>query len=53
MGTPGPQVIGVDEISISKGHDYRIVVSDLGVQRRGKGPPSLPPPASTHSRGSP
>src|SRR6202040_2374403 len=28
-GTPGPQVIGVDEISIRKGHDYRIVVSDL------------------------
>ena len=29
VGTPGPQVIGVDEISIRKGHDYRIVVSDL------------------------
>ena len=28
-GTPGPQVIGVDEISIRKGHTYRIVVSDL------------------------
>lgn len=28
-GTPGPQVIGVDEISICKGHTYRIVVSDL------------------------
>ena len=28
-GTPGPQVIGVDEISIRKGHSYRIVVSDL------------------------
>ena len=27
VGTPGPQVIGVDEISIRKGHDYRIVVS--------------------------
>ena len=25
-GTPGPQVIGVDEISIRKGHTYRIVV---------------------------
>ncbi len=24
-----PQVIGIDEISIRKGHDYRIVVSDL------------------------
>jgi transposase len=23
VGTPGPQVIGVDEISIRKGHDYR------------------------------
>jgi transposase len=29
VGTPGPQVIGVDKISIRKGHDYRIVVSDL------------------------
>jgi transposase len=28
-GTPGPQVIGIDEISIRKGHTYRIVVSDL------------------------
>src|SRR5438132_961903 len=29
VGTPGPQVIGVDEIAIRKGHTYRIVVSDL------------------------
>lgn len=29
IGTPGPQVIGIDEISIRKGHSYRIVVSDL------------------------
>jgi len=28
-GTPGPEVIGIDEISIRKGHSYRIVVSDL------------------------
>ena len=28
-GRPGPQVIGVDEIAIRKGHTYRIVVSDL------------------------
>jgi len=28
-GTPGPQVIGIDELSIRKGHTYRIVVSDL------------------------
>ena len=28
-GTPGPRVIGVDEISVRKGHTYRIVVSDL------------------------
>jgi transposase len=27
--TPGPKVIGIDEISIRKGHAYRIVVSDL------------------------
>ncbi len=32
-GTPGPKVIGIDEISIRKGHNYRIVVSDL-VRRR-------------------
>ena len=32
-GTPGPRAIGVDEISIRKGHTYRIVVSDL-VRRR-------------------
>jgi transposase len=32
-GTPGPQVIGLDEISIRKGHTYRIVVSDLIRQR--------------------
>jgi transposase len=28
-GIPGPKVIGIDEISIRKGHTYRIVVSDL------------------------
>ena len=28
-GTPGPKVIGIDEISIGRGHNYRIVVSDL------------------------
>ncbi|MBP6480774.1 MAG: ISL3 family transposase [Pseudomonadales bacterium] len=32
-GTPGPKVIGIDEISVGKGHDYRIVVSDL-IRRR-------------------
>jgi transposase len=32
-GTPGPQVIGIDEIAIRKGHTYRIVVSDL-IRRR-------------------
>jgi transposase len=29
VGTPAPEVIGVDEISIRKGHSYRVVVSDL------------------------
>lgn len=29
IGMPGPKVIGIDEISIRKGHTYRIVVSDL------------------------
>jgi transposase len=28
-GAPGPKAIGIDEISIRKGHTYRIVVSDL------------------------
>jgi transposase len=28
-GAPGPRTIGIDEISIRKGHVYRIVVSDL------------------------
>jgi len=32
-GTPGPQIIGIDEISVRKGHTYRIIVSDL-VRRR-------------------
>lgn len=29
VGTPAPEVIGIDEVSIRKGHTYRIVVSDL------------------------
>lgn len=29
QGAPRPRVIGIDEISIQKGHKYRIVVSDL------------------------
>ena len=33
IGTPGPKVIGIDEISIRKGHTYRIVVSDLERKR--------------------
>lgn len=28
-GKPKPKIIGIDEISISKGHNYRIIVSDL------------------------
>jgi transposase len=28
-GVPTPRVIGIDEVSIRKGHTYRIVVSDL------------------------
>lgn len=32
-GEPRPEVIGVDEISIRKGHVYRIVVSDLEQQQ--------------------
>lgn len=29
VSNPNPRVIGVDEISVKKGHEYRIVVSDL------------------------
>jgi transposase len=32
-GAPAPKAIGIDEISIRKGHTYRIVVSDL-IRRR-------------------
>lgn len=32
-GTPAPRVIGIDEISIRKGHTYRIVGSDLERRR--------------------
>jgi transposase len=32
-GTPGPKVIGIDEISIKKRHSYRNVVSDLVRER--------------------
>ena len=32
-GTPVPKRIGIDEISIRKGHTYRIVVSDLDRKR--------------------
>lgn len=33
VGTPGPKVIKIDDISIRKGHTYRIVVSDLKRRR--------------------
>jgi len=32
-GRPGPKAIGIDEVSIRKGHSYRIVVSDLERKR--------------------
>ena len=32
-GRPGPAVIGIDELSVRRGHTYRIVVSDL-IRRR-------------------
>jgi transposase len=32
-GTPRPKVIGIDEVSIRKGHTYRILVSDLERRR--------------------
>ena len=33
LGIPGPKAIGLDEVSIRKGHDYRVVVSDLERKR--------------------
>jgi transposase len=33
VGTPAPPVVGIDEVSIRKGHTYRIVVSDLERRR--------------------
>jgi transposase len=33
VGMPAPKVIGIDEISIKKGHTYRIIVSDLERRR--------------------
>ena len=33
IGTPAPIAIGIDEVSVKKGHVYRIVVSDL-IRRR-------------------
>jgi len=32
-GAPGPRAIGIDEIAVRKGHNYRIVVSDLDRRR--------------------
>jgi hypothetical protein len=32
-GTPGPKLIGIDELSIGRGHNYRIIVSDLAPRR--------------------
>jgi transposase len=32
-GAPRPRVIGVDEIAIRKGHEYRVIVSDLEKER--------------------
>jgi transposase len=32
-GKPRPKVIGIDELSIAKGHKYRIIVSDLEKSR--------------------
>ena len=32
-GSPAPRAIGVDEISIRKGHSYRVIVSDLDRHR--------------------
>jgi len=33
VGVPGPKIIGLDEVSLRKGHTYRVVVSDLVRER--------------------
>ena len=33
VGMPGPKIVGIDEVSVRKGHTYRIVVSDLERKR--------------------
>ena len=33
VGRPAPRVVGIDEVSVGKGQDYRIVVSDLERRR--------------------
>lgn len=38
-GKPAPRVIGVDEIAIGKGHEYRVVVSDLEFRSNSYRPP--------------
>jgi len=32
-GLPAPRAIGIDEIAVRKGHDYRVIVSDLDRRR--------------------
>jgi transposase len=32
-GLPAPRAVGIDEISIRKGHNYRVIVSDLDRER--------------------
>ena len=32
-GKPSPRVVGIDEISVKRGHEYRIIVSDLEKRR--------------------
>jgi transposase len=45
-GTPGPRAIGIDEISVRKGHSYRIVVSDrFASGRSGSAARIVPRPA--------
>jgi transposase len=49
-GTPAPEVIGVDEISIRKGHTYRIVVSDLPRRRPIHSASQIPPMKMANQR---
>ena len=48
-GMAGPKVMGIDEISVRKGYNYRIVVSDLIKDTDQHASKAMKCPRSTHS----